>query len=549
MMNQRSDHHSKPMKQLLTLLLAAGMAIQGFAASLGTAFTYQGRLSDNGQPAEGVYDFVFVLYASPEADVPVWSGILKDDVTVAQGRFVTEVDFGADLFDGTELWLEVAVRPGDETGDVTPLTPRHHLTATPYAHFARRAAVATTAESVAAVPWSAITELPEALADGANLPVYSAGAGIGLNEQNQLSVQFAGSGNAESAARSDHDHFGQQWTGVAAQAPGLRIHNTSHSGIGLWAKNDEWGSGFSPAFGAAVFGDSTSDPGVAGFSNTGPGVYGWTSALNINAPAVVGENNSVTGSVVFGHAKAKTGTAAGVLGQSEAVTGIGVKGVTTALVNANTVAGWFEAATGTGVFGRAQYGPAGHFSLTNLNNTSAALLAESSGKGSAGSFQIHNPQNTKEVLGAWGNGTGASLKSVAAGNGQAGYFFSVGTGKGVEVMTGNGVGVDVSSTGNHAISASASAQNTVRAINTGGKAAVSGNSPSGRGVEGLTTTGAAVHAYASNGTAVQARAPGGTALEIDGGALQRARASTPARSPSSINAPPPTRRPPPGATR
>jgi hypothetical protein len=315
-------------------------------------------------------------------------------------------------------------------------------------------------------------------------------------------------------------HFGQQWIGAAPQAAGLHDHNTSDSGIGLWAKNDEWGSGFSPVFGAAIFGDSTSDPGVAGFSNTGPGVYGWTSALNINAPAVVGENNSVTGSVVFGHAKAKTGDAAGVLGQSESTAGIGVKGVTTALVNANTVAGWFEAATGTGVFGRAQYGHAGLFSLTNLNNVSAALRAETYGKGGAASFQIINSDNTQEVLSAHGNGSGSTLRSVATGTGRAGYFLAVGPGKGVEVMAGNGVGVDVLSTGNHAISASASAENTVRAVNTGGKAAVSGNSPSGRGVEGLTTTGAAVHAYASNGTAVQARAPGGTALEIDGGALR-----------------------------
>ena len=36
---------------------------------MGTAFTYQGRLTDNGQPANGPYDFIFsLLMPSVEAD-------------------------------------------------------------------------------------------------------------------------------------------------------------------------------------------------------------------------------------------------------------------------------------------------------------------------------------------------------------------------------------------------------------------------------------------------------------------------------------------------
>ena len=35
------------------------------AVDMGTAFTYQGRLTDGGSPANGPYDFEFELYLPP----------------------------------------------------------------------------------------------------------------------------------------------------------------------------------------------------------------------------------------------------------------------------------------------------------------------------------------------------------------------------------------------------------------------------------------------------------------------------------------------------
>ena len=40
-------------------------------AALGTAFTYQGRLTDNGSPANGDCDFLFELYVAAKGGTPL----------------------------------------------------------------------------------------------------------------------------------------------------------------------------------------------------------------------------------------------------------------------------------------------------------------------------------------------------------------------------------------------------------------------------------------------------------------------------------------------
>ncbi len=56
-----------------------------------------------------------------------------------------ELDFGA-MFDGTDLWLEIAVDDGGGGGS-TVLTPRQHLTAAPYALFGQDADTLDTMDS------------------------------------------------------------------------------------------------------------------------------------------------------------------------------------------------------------------------------------------------------------------------------------------------------------------------------------------------------------------------------------------------------------------
>ncbi len=56
-------------------------------AAVGSAFTYQGYLSDGGVPAEGVYDFRFVLYNADVGGAQVGAILTLDDVVVMEGRF------------------------------------------------------------------------------------------------------------------------------------------------------------------------------------------------------------------------------------------------------------------------------------------------------------------------------------------------------------------------------------------------------------------------------------------------------------------------------
>jgi hypothetical protein len=73
------------------------------SAPLGNTFTYQGRLSDNGQPASGDYGMVFYLYDAPTNGNQLGNlGIVS--VPVSNGLFNVTLDFGA-TFDGNPTAL------------------------------------------------------------------------------------------------------------------------------------------------------------------------------------------------------------------------------------------------------------------------------------------------------------------------------------------------------------------------------------------------------------------------------------------------------------
>jgi len=99
----------------------------------GTAFTYQGRLNDGGQPANGVYDFEFKLYDAATNGNLHPDEVLLQDVNVAGGLFTVSLDFGDGAFTGEARWLDIGVRPGASAGAFTPLLPRQPLTAAPLA--------------------------------------------------------------------------------------------------------------------------------------------------------------------------------------------------------------------------------------------------------------------------------------------------------------------------------------------------------------------------------------------------------------------------------
>lgn len=131
------------MASRILFVLALTVSVPSAALAIGTAFTYQGRLSDAGSPAEGPYDFEFRLFDAPSAGNLI-ALQAQEDVPVGGGLFTATLDFG-DVFDGNDRWLEIGVRPGASTGAYTTLAPRQPLTATPYALRSRSASTADSA--------------------------------------------------------------------------------------------------------------------------------------------------------------------------------------------------------------------------------------------------------------------------------------------------------------------------------------------------------------------------------------------------------------------
>lgn len=110
---------------ILTIIFNAAIFAQT------TAFSYQGRLTDSAAPANGVYDLEFKFYDAGGTQIGATQ--VKEDVSVSNGTFTTELDFGAEAFNGSPRKLEISVRRGAESGAFMTLTPRQPITSTPYA--------------------------------------------------------------------------------------------------------------------------------------------------------------------------------------------------------------------------------------------------------------------------------------------------------------------------------------------------------------------------------------------------------------------------------
>ena len=222
------------------LALFIGVCLPSLATAQTTAFTYQGRLTDGGVPANGSYDVRFILYDAAAAGSQVGTTIYTDDAPIGSGLFSATLDFGAASWPGANRWLEVAVRPGAvSNADRNPLTytilnPRHQMSSTPYAIRARDA------DTI----------------DGYDSSVFLTGVPNPLALTNSLA--------------------GPVISGTNATGSGVYGSSNGPFGIGMW------GDGTGPT-GIGVFGSGAglvlfSGPsGVCGSSPTGAGVAGNTS--------------------------------------------------------------------------------------------------------------------------------------------------------------------------------------------------------------------------------------------------------------------------------
>src|SRR5262245_4304067 len=122
----------KPLFLLVAVLASLFLAIQTTHAQ-GTKFTYQGKLTDGGSPANGTYDLTFQLWNALGGGAQTGSTLTNSSVVISNGLFTAALDFGA-VFNGTSYWLQLAVRTNG-AGSFTDASPRQELTPAPYAIF------------------------------------------------------------------------------------------------------------------------------------------------------------------------------------------------------------------------------------------------------------------------------------------------------------------------------------------------------------------------------------------------------------------------------
>ena len=129
------------------LLVALTVLLPVFAAAQGTAFSFQGRLNDGSNPANGNYDLQFRLYDAIASGAQIGSTVLRPATTLVNGVFSVTLDFGATAFNNPNaVFIDIGVKPAGSPNAFTILGPRQQLTVVP---FAVRATNATNADFAA----------------------------------------------------------------------------------------------------------------------------------------------------------------------------------------------------------------------------------------------------------------------------------------------------------------------------------------------------------------------------------------------------------------
>ena len=142
---------TKALLTVVSVALSAAVYLPLPALAQSTsAFTYQGQLRDGGTNANGSYTLAFTLYDAATAGHQVGSAI-TNVITLANGLFTVDLDFGTGVFDGGGRWLGITVHSGvyAET-----LTPRVQVLPSPYALYSLTAG---SAAGLSAGTWNAAT--------------------------------------------------------------------------------------------------------------------------------------------------------------------------------------------------------------------------------------------------------------------------------------------------------------------------------------------------------------------------------------------------------
>jgi len=388
------------------------------AGSVGTAFTYQGQLKQDGLPLSDFIDFRFSLWNAAGAGTPpsggsqVGSSFNTTNVKVDNGLFTVQVDFGVNIFDGQALWLQIAFRRS--AGSINPyvtLGPRQPVTPAPYAQFAIEADTLDGIDST-----ELLTQLP--------VPLDVAGVEAG-------GYVVRGTNSATDAGSVGIRGRSRAFTG---ETIGVEGESFSEDGTGVLGLGS---SAIGTTFGVVGQADSSSGTGVRGWhansGGTSPGVLGETDSSTANAVGVLGRVNSTgagsNSSGVRGVNFSLNSNGYGVNGE-HAGGGTGVRGVSQTGIG---VLGTHSAATGTGAGVSAET----HSTTSNANAILGTVIPTNPGGFSTAVRGVNNGTGGNGI-GVWGSQNGGGY----------GVFGTAETGTGVYGKANDPGGTGVRAEGN-----------------------------------------------------------------------------------------------------
>ncbi len=211
----------------LVLFLFVGLFI--FSPNIqaqNSAFTFQGKLTDAGNPANGKYDLEIKLYDTPTGGNLLGTSLFED-VPVTGGIFTVNLDYGTEVFQTNGgRYLEIAVKPGASSGAFTAIFPRHELTASPYAIQAMRAEKAETTARFAGL-------LPEAFLRSDANQTFTGGS-LNISPSSILNVQGALFGNGANLINLNASNISGGTladTRLSGNIPRLNAYNVFTGGV------------------------------------------------------------------------------------------------------------------------------------------------------------------------------------------------------------------------------------------------------------------------------------------------------------------------------
>lgn len=307
-------------KIAVALVLVTILSIRNLHAQ-STAFTYQGRLNDNGSATTGSYDLQFAVYDAASNGNSVGSALTNSATSVSNGLFVVQLDFGAAIFNGSDRWLEIGVRTNGSAGAFTILSPRQQITSMPYAiqsANATSATMAASANSVSAANISgtlALAQLPGVLvtnnSSSVNLSGTFAGSGTGMTNVNAASLSglnatnfWQGGGNTVAA--------GQFLGSVNNQAVEVRVNNQR-----VWELDPNGTGGAAPnIIGGAPINFVAAGATGATIAGGGSGLFGYTNRVTGSYGVISGgaSNSAVASATVAGGFQNNAGGIGGSVG-------------------------------------------------------------------------------------------------------------------------------------------------------------------------------------------------------------------------------------------